>query len=208
MLWTMFKTLKTAFSVRGYKSTPESAFPIRMGSKESDMFRIAITDDELASGVSLSDFHAAFLSSPVFQTELWLLSKFNIIDDTATITREHLNQVATGEMSTFGLWTAWAVEGSRNGQVTSRSDPTSRCQIMRCYIKGKPFVDTWWSVEKQKDTRYPELVFGTSPLQEKSLATNLLAPCHRLCSRLLIASAKVTLIDRLGPLDSTAKKDC
>jgi hypothetical protein len=206
MFWTMFKTLKTASRVRGFKSAPESAFPVRMGSKESDMFRIAITDDELASGVSLSDFHAAFLSSPIFQTELWLLSKFTTID-TATTTREHLNQVATGDMSTFGLWTAWAVEGSRNGQVTSRSDPTSRCQIMRCYIRGKPFCDTWWSVEKQKDSRYPELVFGTSFVKEKSLATNLLDPFHRLYSRLLIASAKVTLIDRLGPLDSTTKKD-
>jgi hypothetical protein len=205
MFSTMFKTLKTAFSVRGYQSTPESAFPVRMGSKDSDMFRIAITDDELASGVSLSDFHAAFLSSPIFQMELWLLSKFTTID-TATTTREHLHQVATGETSNFGPWTAWAVEGSRNGQVTSRSDPTSRCQIMRCYIKDKAFCDTWWSVEKQKDSRYPELVFGTS-LKEKSLVTNLLDPFHRLYSRLLIASAKVTLMDRLGPLDSTTKKD-
>lgn len=205
MFSTMFKTLKTAFSIRGYQSAPNSAFPVRMGSKDSDMFRIAITDDELASGVSLSDFHAAFLSSPIFQMELWLLSKFTTID-TATTTREHLHQVATGEMSTFGPWTAWAVEGSRNGQVTSRSDPTSRCQIMRCYIKGKPFCDTWWSVEKQKDSPYPELVFGTS-LKEKSLATNLLDPFHRLYSRLLIASAKVTLIDRLGQLESTIKKD-
>jgi hypothetical protein len=206
MFSTIFKTLKTVFMVRGFKSTLESAFPVRMGSKDSDMFRIAITDDELVSGVSLSDFHAAFLSSPIFQMELWLLSKITTID-TATTTREHLHQVATGEMSTFGLWTAWAVEGNRNGQVTRRSDPTSRCQIMRCYIKGKPFCDTWWSVEKRKDSQYPELVFGTSFIKERSLATNLLDPLHRLYSRLLIASAKVTLIDRLGPLNSTAKKD-
>jgi hypothetical protein len=206
----MIKTLKTALSIRGYKSTPESTFPSRMGCKESDMFRIAITDEEMASGVSLSDFHAAFLCSPVFQTELWLLSKFTTID-TATTTVDHLNQVATGELSTFGPWTAWAVEGSRNGQVTSRSDPTSRCQIMRCYIKGKPFCDTWWSVEKQKDCQYPELVFGTSLKGEKSLASTIMNPFHRLYSRLLIASAKVMLVDRLGSLDSTStsttKKD-
>jgi hypothetical protein len=182
-----------------------------MGSKHSDMFRIEITNEELASGVSLSDFHAAFLTSPIFQTELWMMSKCTTFD-TATTTREHLNQVATGDMSTFGPWTAWAVEGSRNGQVTSRSDPTSRCQIMRCYIKGKPFCDTWWSVEKQKDCRYPELVFGTSLSKNNNNNDSMLAiimyPFHRLYSRLLIASAKVTLIDRLGPLDrTTTKKD-
>jgi hypothetical protein len=174
-----------------------------MGCKKSDMFRVSVTEAESADGtVTLQEFHAAFLSSPVFRNELWILSKMGVADPEMTSTG-HVADVASGEKSSFGPWTAWAVDGSREKAVTAQSDPASACVVMRCYISGKPFCDTWWAVEKTPENDLPELVFGTAmkaPYDGKgssmsSLLVKVLHPFHRLYSRILLASAKATLLD-------------
>jgi hypothetical protein len=141
------------------------------------MFRIAILngsapDDEYFSdGISLSEYHAAFLCSPVFQMELWLLTRLGIVSniDPITTSIQHLQGVATGDHSSFGPWTTWAVEGNRSRPITvssSNSDigtdtksntasskPVSSipeaapCVIMRCRTRHGPFCDTWWALE-------------------------------------------------------------
>jgi hypothetical protein len=203
MLSTLWRTLRYTFAVRGHYSTPSASFPIRMGCKQSDMFRLGVTESESADGVTLRDFHAAFLSSPLFRTELWILSKIGAAHPEMT-SHEHLLDVASGEKSSFGPWTSWAVNGSREKAVTAQSDPASACVVMRCYVSQKPFCDTWWAVEKTLDNKLPELVFGTAmklPKSEKgwsitSLQLTVLDPVHRLYSRILLASAKATLLDQ------------
>jgi hypothetical protein len=168
------------------------------------MFRVSVTEAESADGaITLQEFHAAFLSSPVFRNELWMLSKMGVADLEMTSTG-HVADVASGEKSSFGPWTAWAVDGSREMAVTAQSDPASACVIMRCYIAGKPFCDTWWVVQKSTDNELPELVFGTAMKAPydgskgnfmSSLLVKVLDPFHRLYSRILLASAKATLLD-------------
>jgi hypothetical protein len=204
MLSTLWTTLRYTFAVRGYYATPLSSFPTRIGCKRSDMFRVSVTESESADGITLQDYHAAFLSSPVFRTELWILSMMGAAHPAIT-SDEHLLDVARGEKSSFGPWTAWAVDGSREKAVTAQSDPASPCVVMRCYIFDKPFCDTWWAVEKTLDNKLPELVFGTAVKKapydgEKGnfMSPLLLAvfnPFHRLYSRILLASAKATLLD-------------
>jgi len=188
MFRMILQTLKYAVQVRGFPSAPSNSFIRRMAAKESDMFRIEV--DELP--VSLEDFHYSFLSSPLFRIELWILGRFTRVDPVIMST-EHLRQVAQGDKASFGPWTSWGVEGKRNERISSSSDPTSACQIMRCYISGKPFCDTWWAVEKTPNSQSPELVFGTA-MNQKSILFTLLGPFHRLYSRLLLASAKYNLI--------------
>lgn len=204
MFSTLWTTLRYTFAVRGYYATPVSSFPTRMGCKKSDMFRLSVAESESADGpITLQEFHAAFLSSPVFRNELWMLSKMGVADPRMTSVGL-ANDVASGEKCSFGPWTAWAVDGSREKAVTAQSDPVSACVVMRCYISGKPFCDTWWAVEKTPDNEDPELVFGTAmkaPYNgEKgnfmsSLLVKVLDPFHRLYSRILLASAKATLLD-------------
>lgn len=196
MFTMILQTLRYAFKdVRGYASAPSNSFVRRMGASDSDMFRIAVS--ELPGGVSLQDFHYSFLSSPLFQLELWMLTYISTVDPAIT-TSQHLRFVASGDKSSFGPWTAWGVEGKRKERITSSSDPASACQIMRCYISGKPFCDTWWAVEKSPDCQSPELVFGTAMIrtsgQKPSFMWKLTDPFHRLYSRLLLASAKYNLI--------------
>jgi hypothetical protein len=174
---------------------------MRMGCKRSDMFRVSVTESESADGITLQEFHAAFLSSTVFRTELRMLSMMGAADPDIT-SKGHID-VASGEKSSFGPWTSWAVDGSREKAVTAQSDPTSACVVMRCYISGKPFCDTWWAVEKTPDNELPELVFGTAmkaPYDGKgsfmsSLLFAVVDPFHRLYSRILLASAKAALLD-------------
>jgi hypothetical protein len=204
MFSTLWTTLRYTFAVRGYYATPLSSFPMRMGCKRSDMFRVSVTESESAeTSITLQEFQEAFLCSPVFRTELWMLSMMGVADPETTSDGNAID-VASGEKSTFGPWTAWAVDGSREKAVTAQSLPSSACVVMRCYISGKPFCDTWWAVEKTLDNKLPELVFGTAmkaPYDgEKgnfmsSLLVAVLDPFHRLYSRILLASAKATLLD-------------
>ena len=212
----MFMTLKYAFNVKGYRSIPATSFPYRMGCQNSDMFRIGLSQAEYSGGVSLAEFQAAFLCSPVFKLELWLLSKTNLVDPMET-TNAHLMEVVLGEKSAFGPWTAWAVEGHRTRALSSSSPstpssttPKPPCQIMRCKVNGEPFCDTWWwsvelgdpSPEDDDDDddanaqRHPQLVFGTALIENGTTSyviARLLHPFHRIYSRLLLASCKVTL---------------
>jgi hypothetical protein len=195
---TIIKAISALSSVRGYYRVASSAFPIRMGATNSDMFRIDFVDEDNTLGVSLQDFHLAFLTSPLFQFELWILS-FATVSDPATTTTEHLAAVTSGDKSSFGPWTAWAVEGKRSAPLTASSEPASACQIMRCYIQGKTFCDTWWAVEKVADRPNPELVFGSAFKfcdDHKPLMFRVLDPLHRLYSRLLLASAMINLIQQ------------
>jgi hypothetical protein len=168
------------------------------------MFRLSVTESESAdSPITLQEFHAAFLSSPAFRNELRIFSMIGV-GNPETTSDAHAKDVASGEKSSFGPWTAWAVDGSREKAVTAQSDPASACVVMRCYIAGKPFCDTWWAVEKTLDNELPELVFGTAMKAPydgsngsfmSSLMVKALDPFHRLYSRILLASAKATLLD-------------
>ena len=93
----------------------------------------------------------------------------------------------------------------------------SACQIMRCFVSGKEFCDTWWAVgSREAVDGAPELVFGTSiifphkklpesqslshqssQLVAQPLLIKLLDPFHRLYSRLLLTNAKYQLIQQL-----------
>jgi hypothetical protein len=207
--------------IQGHSTIPVNSFPYRMGCHNSDMFRIVIdnTDDEYFSdGISLSEYHAAFLCSPIFQIELWLLTKFGISTniDPVTTTVQHLQGVATGDYSSFGPWTTWAVEGNRSRPIVSVSNILSSdgskesssaatpCVIMRCRTRHGPFCDTWWALEleetanqqPQEQCRRPQLVFGTSLLNDyhNSILVRLTTPLHRFYSRLLLANCKATLV--------------
>jgi hypothetical protein len=209
-------TLKYLFKVKGYHSIPEGSFPYRMGCHNSDKFTISLTNDEYFSdGISLSEYHAAFLCSPVFQLELWLLSKLSAIDPITT-TNDHLRSVAVGERSSFGPWTAWAVEGNRSSPLMSNTPKAATesfskehssktpCVIMRCRTSKGPFCDTWWALEFDDShhpsgtltSKHPQLVFGTSLLgsSSQSIFIRILMPLHQLYSRLLLASCKATLV--------------
>jgi hypothetical protein len=165
---------------------------------------LSVTESESAdSPITLQEFHAAFLSSPAFRNELRIFSMMGLTDVKMT-TPTQAKDVASGEKSTFGPWTAWAVDGSREKALTAQSDPASACVVMRCYISGEPFCDTWWAVEKTLDNELPELVFGTAMKAPydgangsfmSSLLVKVLDPFHRLYSRILLASAKATLLD-------------
>ena len=226
----VFLTLKYMLRIEGDSTVPVKSFPYRMGCHNSDMFRIVIdnnTDNEYFSdGISLSEYHAAFLCSPIFQMELWLLKQLGIIStnniDPITTTIQHLQGVATGDHSSFGPWTTWAVEGNRSRSIgsvsnilstsssigskeTSSSSTATPCVIMRCRTRHGPFCDTWWALELEEETtsnhqqqqrRRPQLVFGTSLLNgyQNSILVRLMTPLHRLYSRLLLANCKATLV--------------
>lgn len=227
----LLKTFRYTFSVQGYSTISETSFPARMGCnpKLSDKFTIALTEAEYSGGVSLAEFHAAFLCSPVFSTELWILSKLGLAEP-ESLQPSHLTNVAMGDRSCLGPWTAWALDGSRTRPVSStpistfrsavlsepttathkKKDPVFPCQIMRARFHGKPFCDTWWAVElaeasaaSKESVRHPQLVFGTSMIPSRDrtdstmvvrILTKVLDPFHRLYSRILLASAKATLI--------------
>lgn len=178
-MWSkFFSTLRYACEVRGYNNsnnlthqslptvTNATTFPSRMGCTDSDRFTIPLYETEYPGGISLAEFHAAFLCSPLFQFELWIHHKFfNVGVDAVTMQPSHLHAVAMGDQSSVGPWTAWAVEGSRTRPVVSShlldNNPkmvssavntplqtqSSACLIMRCRIHDKPFCDTWWAVE-------------------------------------------------------------
>jgi len=237
----LVKTFRYAFSVQGYSTISESSFPARMGCRAegTDKFTIPLTEAEYSGGVSLAEFHAAFLCSPIFSTELWILSKLGLVEP-ESLQSSHLMNVAMGDRSCLGPWTAWALDGNRIRPISStpitttttnsatesegatkKKDPVVPCQIMRARFHGKPFCDTWWAVELADDeqvssssstagerVRHPQLVFGTymihsSQDDDDSSTTGVarsilfkvvLDPLHRLYSRILLASAKATLV--------------
>ena len=230
MLTKLLKTFRYFYSVQGYTTIPTSTFPARMGCSLSDKFTIPLTEAEYPGGVSLAEFHAAFLCSPIFTTELWILSKLGQIDR-ASLEPSHLTNVAMGERSCLGPWTAWALDGNRTRPVRSltttstTSDASANpndllaatavvpCQIMRARFRGRPFCDTWWAVELTESTttttsaksgetrvRHPLLAFGTAMIASpddsatKRVLSTIMDPLHRLYSRLLLASAKATLV--------------
>ena len=227
----IFLTLKYLFQVEGYTTIPTQSFPYRMGCHNSDLFRIGIHPNDphhkeyFSDGISLSEYHAAFLSSPIFQMELWLLTKVsggNV--DPVTTTIPHLRGVATGDHSSFGPWTTWAVNGSRLQPIGSSFEHNNRdakadvpssettttttpCVIMRCRTRHGPFCDTWWALEledtastasttMEQQYRRPQLVFGTSLLDDyhNSIFVRLMTPLHRFYSRLLLANCKANLV--------------
>ena len=234
MFSKLLLTFRYFVSVQGHHSVPASSFPARMGCASSDRFTVTLTEAEYAGGVSLAEFHAAFLCSPIFQMELWILSKVLQREDfdAVTIQPRHLRDVALGERSRVGPWTAWAVDGNRTRAVSSTTTTTTTtsttsssssnnkpaCQIMQCRIHNKPFCETWWAVELEEEpavaapassvvVRHPQLVFGTALIPSndennesssisfrRQLLTQAMTPLHRLYSRLLLASAKATLV--------------
>lgn len=219
MMFSMiYKTLQYSLQVRGYRSAPFDSFPARRGCNNSDMFCVTVTDDEFPGGVSLSQYQAAFLCSPLFQAELWLLSCLGYADPSTT-TPKQLQQVAQGEKCSFGPWTSRAVEGNRNQvarqklhrsngksesekelnpavEPPSASSSFSACQIMRCLVSGKEFCDTWWAVGScDALDGAPELVLGTSIILPHKELQESLSPSNQ--SSQVVARRKEPLLIKL-----------
>ena len=139
LVW--FRVIEYTLSVRGYMTAPSSSFVMRRKSEgksqafESDMFRIDVTQKELAHGVTLQDFQAAFLTSPLFRLELWILRMAGAAD-AETTTPSHLENVAQGNERGFGPWIALANEMKRDVLISEKSSGTSACRIMRAYFQG------------------------------------------------------------------------
>jgi hypothetical protein len=178
------------WNVRGHTSITPSSFPHRMGCTNSDMFRIGVSATEVlpfVGGITLADFHAAFLTSPLFKLELWLLSMSGYANKD-TVDDAHLHAVAKGEEHNFGPWSAFAIEGNRqfpflfpssvtsgdetiNEMASARKEAESCTIIMRSqFPKDRPFCDTWWAIERPleerdlifDDRQHIELAFGTA----------------------------------------------
>lgn len=189
------------------------------------MFRLRLPPDFISqsnNGISLAEYQAAFLLSPLFRCELWLLNAVGAVPDRSTIADTNLMDVATGKSDTMATWKTWAVEGDRHEGVSLQNEPQSNypnpCIIMRSTMNDRPFCDTWWAVEVVTTSSIPDrdqrqhidLVFGTSLLNHptfssssnsrstgkmlSSILTDALTPLHRLYSRLLLASCQANLI--------------
>jgi hypothetical protein len=172
--------------------------------------------------ITLRDYHRAFLSSPVFQTELWLLKMLGLVS-AESISRDRLDGVAVGTASSFALWS------TIHRQKTVSQPPTQmngqheeEIVVMRCSTPdGIPFCDTWWSVATMTTatttkmmmttttttttadptttaTTHYLLRFGTALVSPKfhrhSLLFRFTDPLHRLYNRILLASALDTLL--------------
>jgi hypothetical protein len=219
----VLRTLCYSLDVQGFSAIPTKAFPIRGGFAlreapssyyPADMFRLSLTraelQDQFEEGVSLEEFHFAFLTSPLFALELWLLSDvFGIVDRTTTSSL-HLREVASGEKKQFAQWSTVGREGNPDvpvSVVSSRSSKQNSADvIMRVGVRQSTFCDTWWAVDlpisnrdHKQDEAAADLVFGTI-LEEKmtglsGVTLRLFDPVHRLYSRLLLASAKTRLLE-------------
>jgi hypothetical protein len=168
-----------------------------MGCTNSDMFRIGVSATEVlpfVGGITLADFHAAFLTSPLFKLELCLLSMSGYANKD-TIDNVHLHAVARGEERSFGPWSTFGIEGNRqlpflfpssvtsdgetmNERASARKEAESCTGIMRSeFPKGRPFCDTWWSIGwpiegrdqiNDPSRQHIELTFGTALIAERN----------------------------------------
>lgn len=135
---TWLKTLYFLRFVRGYGygKVSESSFVFRQGGNQSDMFRI-VWGSDLKSKVSLQDYHKAFLTSPLFKIELFLLSIVQGASTRATTRTAHLEAVARGDEKSVGPWTLHAVEGDPAYEFDTKTPSgTCRSRIMRCRVHG------------------------------------------------------------------------
>lgn len=150
MLSTWLKTLDYVRLVRGYGKVSESSFVARQGGRQSDMFRIVCCCDGAASqssssspppspNVSLQDYHKAFLTCPLFQIELHLLSMVQRgMGSSTTTSAAHLDAVARGDEKCVGPWTIHAQEGDCAMQFGSDTPVgTSVTRVMQCRVQGK-----------------------------------------------------------------------
>lgn len=136
MLSTWLKTLECLRSVRGYRKVSPSSFVASQGGQASDMFRLSWKHDETA--LALKDYHAAFLTSPLFQVELWLLSAVQRSAAWRTTTSpDHVEAVVQGQEKSVGPWTLHAVDGDSDAQFSPTSPPASATRIMQCRIHGR-----------------------------------------------------------------------
>jgi hypothetical protein len=133
MLSTWWKTLQYARWVRGYDRASASTLIARVGGAQSDMFRLTLPKDH--TNVSLADFHAAFLTSPLFQMELWILSTAQGGGD--TFQRSHLEAVAQGDKGSVGPWRHHTMEGDVQAKLSSQLPGTAVTRIMRAHVRGK-----------------------------------------------------------------------
>jgi hypothetical protein len=148
--------------------------------------------------ITLHDYHRAFLRSPVFQLEFWILRMCGLIS-AESVSQDRLDRVAAGTANSFALWSTIYRESS--------SASSSQTVVMRCTTPssdggGTPFVDTWWSLEQPPAppamappgtaTTTTYLVkFGTAmhlPFRNH-MVLRWFGPLHRLYSRILLASA-------------------
>jgi hypothetical protein len=139
MLSTWWKTLHYARLVRGYDRASASTLIARQGGVQSDMFRLALPKDH-KEDVSLADYHAAFLTSPLFQIELWILSTVQGggSGGKETFQRSHLQAVAQGDQGSVGPWRHHAVEGDVQAKISPLTTlpETAVTRIMRCHVRG------------------------------------------------------------------------
>lgn len=166
----------------------------RVAPSPSDAFAIPFD-----RSVTLQEFHTAFLFSPVFQTELFLLQMLNIV---APVSNQQLSQVGTAKHDQFALWRTIVrrLDGRTTMMMKECLDKSTKriyearntIVVMRCYTPS-PFCDTWWSIESNDGML--SLQFGTTMLgaYSSSWIVAALDPFHQLYSRILLASAKETL---------------
>ena len=136
---------------------PPSSFVARQGGQDtSDMFRLTwgtTTHKDKEEPISLQDYHEAFLTSPVFQMELFLLSSLPFPNNTKNKTdwvstmrqRSHLKAVAQGKETTMGPWTVRATEGdcrtlfsttTLDTDGSSVASMTAATRIMQAHMGG------------------------------------------------------------------------
>ena len=141
MLSTWLQTLNCLRFVRGYwyGKIPSSSFVARQGGYESDMFRFEWKGDD-TEPISLQDYHAAFLTSPLFQIELFLLSAVQGSSREKMTNASYLAAVAQGKEKSVGPWTTHATDGECDAEFSSSSSAgKSVTRIMQCHIHGAYF---------------------------------------------------------------------
>ena len=142
MLSTWLKTLKCLAMVRGHRRVSPSSFVAQQGGLTSDMFRITWKDKE---PISMQDYHQAFLTCPVFQLELFILSTLQKSAWYQTTRVSHLKAVAQGNETCMGPWSVHATEGDCRTIFSASSDSTpvdpssltlSVTRIMQAKLRG------------------------------------------------------------------------
>ena len=136
MLSTWLKTLEYVRLVRGYPHVSPTSFVAAQGGHQSDMFRLKWAEENSAA-ISLPDFHLAFLMSPLFRIELFLLSTLQSSTWKETTRLSHLKAVAKGQQASVGPWTTIMNDGDTNATFSSTS-PTGVAvtRIMQCRVQG------------------------------------------------------------------------
>ena len=182
------------------------------GKQYTDAFYLTLSDAEEGPGVTLSEYHEAFLTCPLFSIELAALRLLGLATADST-SPEHLSRVARGQETSFALWT--------EVQRSTGDEDNGPVGVEEGVVMSNGFERTWWGVDKDDHGR-ARLIFGTGlepagpapqqdsvldreapdpqplpqPLPLPPLILRLIAPLHRLYSRVLLVAAKNHMVRR------------